>query len=164
VNPGDLRRRPRRPGFTVVALRWRIELGVVLAAALLVDFAGLPAAGLMATAGGAAVAVVPPVRGATVRAYQLVALPHRVRKALAEAGAVDSNGHLPWILYARSAGPHVIQVEIKLRAGVTFEDLYFALPNIRTACAALDARVFPHAHRPDRARLFLVRPRWGLIR
>jgi hypothetical protein len=164
VKGGDLWRRPRRPGFTAVAVRWRIELATATGAALLVHFTGPTFAGMVATAAAAAAVVAPPVREAAVRAYQLVALPHRVRKALAEAGTVDSNGNLPWILYARSAGPNAIRVEIKLRAGVTYDDLYFAAPDIRTACAALDARVFLHAYRSDRARVFLIRPRWGLLR
>jgi hypothetical protein len=164
MNGADLRRRPRRPALVAVAVRWRIELAATAGTALLVHVISPTVAGLVITAATAAVVAVPPVRGAAVRAYQLVALPHRVRKGLAEGGAVDSKGHLPWVLHARSAGPNAIRVEVKLRAGVTIDDLHEALPNIRTACAAPEARVFLRGCRPDRAAVFLIRPRWGLLR
>jgi hypothetical protein len=157
-------RRAHRPDLIARAVHCRIELGIATGGALLGHFTSFELVGVLSGTAGVLVVTVPAIRGAAVRAYQLVALPHRVRKALAEAGAVDSNGNLPWVLYARSAGPNAIWIEIKLRAGVTYEDLYWAVPNIQTACAALDARVFLHAGRSDRARVILLKPRWGLLR
>jgi hypothetical protein len=157
------RRRARRPDLIARAVHWRMELGIATGGALLAHFTSIEFAGVLGGTAGILVVGVPPIRCAAIRAYQLVALPHRVRRALGEAGAVDSNGKLPWVLYARSAGPNVIWVEIKLRAGVTYDDLYLAMPNIRTACAALDARAFLHAGRSDRARVILLKPRWGLF-
>src|SRR4051812_39743067 len=112
----------RRPGLVRCAVQWRIELATAVGVALLVHFAGPTFACLLTIAVIAVVTTAPPVRQAVVRPFHLVVLPHRVRTALAQAGAVDLDGRLPWVLWARSAGPNVIRVEVQLRAGVTFED------------------------------------------
>jgi hypothetical protein len=164
VTGDDRPRRPRRPGLIARAIHWRIELAIAASTGLLAHFTGPTFVCLLATAAIAVVATVPVIRQATVRAFHLIALPHRVRTALAQAGAVDLDGRLPWVLWARSAGPNVVRVEVQLRAGVTFADLYDAIPNVGTACATLDARVFQRVCRCDRASVFLVKPRWGLWR
>ncbi len=155
-------RHPRRPGLIRRAVHWRIELAIAVGTALLIHFTGLAFVCLLATAVIAVVATVHAVREAAVRAFYLIALPHRIRTALAQAGAIDLDGRLPMVLWARSAGPNVVRVEVQLRAGVTFDDLCNAMPNVGTACATVDARVFQRLCRCDRASLFLIRPRWGL--
>ncbi|MCO1657268.1 hypothetical protein [Pseudonocardia humida] len=154
-------RRPRRVGLVRWLVRGRVELTTVVSGALAVDSAGPWISGLLAAVGGVLIAAVPGVRHGVIRAYQLVVLPHRVRSALTEACAVDLRGRLPWVLWALPAGPYAVLVEVKLRAGVTFEDLYDAVPNIRTACAAPEVRVLMR-RRPDRLAVLLIRPRWGL--
>jgi len=154
-------RRPRRVGLVRWLIRGRVEVTTVAAGAFVVEQAGSTTATVLAAGAGILVAAVPGVRWWATRVFQLVALPHRVRSALGEAGAFDLRGRLPWVLWARSAGPNVVLVELKLRAGVTFEDVLHAVPHLRTACAAPEVRVLMR-RRADRLALALVRPRWGL--
>lgn len=151
-----------RPSLLALALRWRVELVGVLVIALVWRFTGGLTLTALTIAGAIVLATVPPVRQVAARGWQLVALPHRVRTALAEAGAVDRHGRLPWVLWAASAGPNVVRVEVKLRAGVVFEDIYLSIPHLSTACASPEVRVLLRSRRPDRVTILLVRPRWGL--
>jgi hypothetical protein len=155
-------RRRHRPGFIARAIQWRVE--VVAASSLGVLVAFVNHVVVYAIAGTAAILIVsvPHLRRAAVRAWLLVVLPHRVRSGLAQSSAVDLDGRPPWVLWASSAGPNVIKVEVKLRSGITADDLFRATGYIAGACAAPEVRVFLHEHRPDRASVFLVRPRWGL--
>jgi hypothetical protein len=153
----------RRPGLAAVAVRWRVELAAGAALGTTWHFAGSTVIAAVIAAAVLVVATVPPVRQFTARGWQLVVLPHRVRAALAEAGAVDRLGRLPWVLWALSAGENVVRVEVKLRAGVAFEDVYFAAPYLRSACASPEVRVLLRPRRPDRVTVLLVRPRWGLL-
>lgn len=154
---------PDRPGLLALAIRWRIELVGVVTVALVWRFTSGFALTVLTVAIAIVVATVPPVRQAAARGWQLVVLPHRVRTALAEAGVVDRRGRLPWVLWALSAGENVVRVEVKLRAGITFEDVYLATPHLRTACASPEVRVLLRPRRPDRVTILLVRPRWGLL-
>jgi hypothetical protein len=158
----DHPRIPRRPGLFAWLLRCRVELATITSGSLLAHLAGPAVIGLLMATAGILVAAVPAVRHRATRAYQLVVLPHRVRSALTEAGAVDRRGRLPWVLWALPAGPNAVRVEVKLRAGVTFEDLYDATSNLEVACAARAVVVGLHDRRPDRARIILIHPRWGL--
>jgi hypothetical protein len=149
----------RWPGLLAVVVRWRIEVTAVTAIGLLWHLAGGFFVGTLAVTTAILTATVPAIRQAAVRSWQLVTLPHRVRTALAQAGAVDRDGRLPWVLWARSAGPNVVMVEVKLRPGVTFDDLSLARPHIAVACAAAEVVVLVRRCRPDRAVVCLVRPR-----
>jgi hypothetical protein len=158
----DHPRIPRRPGLLAWLVRCRVELAAITSGSLLAHVVDPAVIGLLMATAGILVASVPAARHRATRAYQLVLLPHRVRSALAEAGAVDRRGRLPWVLWALPAGPNAARVEVKLRAGVTFEDLHGAVSNLGVACAAQEVKVFLHKRRPDRARIFLIRPHWGL--
>ena len=155
-------RRPRRPGLLRRLVRCRTEVAIIASGSSFAHVAGPEAVGISAAATGILIAAVPSIRHRASRVHQLVAIPHRVRSALGEAGAVNRRGLLPWVLWALPMGPNAVRVEVKLRAGVTFEDLYYAVPNLQTACAAGDVRIFLHKRRPDRATIILIRPRWGL--
>jgi hypothetical protein len=136
-------------------------VAAVASGALVVDATSPFTGSVLAVAAGILIAAVPGVRRLATRLFQLVVLPHRMRTALGEAGAVDLRGRLPWVLWARSAGSNVVLVELKLRAGVTFEDIHHAVPHIRTACAAPEVRILMR-RRPDRLAVALIRPHWGL--
>lgn len=153
----------RRPSLAAVALRWRVELAATAGLGTAWHYAGSAVVVIVLVVAVLVVATVPPARQVAARGWQLVVLPHRVRAGLAEVDAVDRHGRLPWVLWARSAGENVVRVEVKLRAGVTFEDVYLAIPNLAAACASPEVRVLLRPRRPDRVTILLVRPRWGLF-
>ena len=156
-------RRHRWPGLLPVIVRWRVEVAVVAAVGLLWHLTGALVLAVVAATAAILIAAVPVVRYAAVRSWQLVALTHRVRAALVSAGVEDRYGRLPWVLWASSAGPDVVLVEVKLRPGVTFDDLYLARPHLAVACAAAEVQVLMRRSRPDRVVVLLVQPRWGLL-
>lgn len=155
-------RRRYRPGFIVRGICWRLELAAASTLALLAYSVNHTVVLVLAGTAAILTASVPVLRRVAVRAWQLVVLPHRVRSGLAQSCAVDLDGRPPWVLWACSAGPHVVRVEVKLRSGIPAEELFLAVPHVAGACAAPEVRVFLHEHRPDRVSVFLVRPRWGL--
>jgi hypothetical protein len=160
----DHRRRPRRPGLIRRAVYWRVELASATVGGSLIHYTGPVVVELLAATTGLVIATFPPAREVAVRCFHLVALPHRVRTALAQAGAVDLDGRLPWVLWARSAGPNAVWVEVKLRPGVTYSAVCRAIPHIEIACVSPEVFAFRHTLRSDRVRVFLIRPRWGLLR
>jgi hypothetical protein len=164
VHDADCRPVPsrRRPGALVVLVRWRLELAVVVGVTGALWLAGGVVAATVVAALLALAATTPVVRRGLVRGWQLVVLPHRVRSALVQAGVTTRGGYLPWILWARSAGPNVVRVELKLLSGITVQEIRRAAPVIAGACAAVEVWVFTRAYRPDRATVLLLLPRWGM--
>jgi hypothetical protein len=151
----------RRPGLGAVAVRWRVEITLLAVLLLTWHYLGgrLLTAVLAATV--LAAAAVPAVRPTLVRAWQLLVVPHRVRAALVQAGVTDRAGRPPWILFAASAGP-AVRVELRLRAGVTVDDLRDAQSLLEAACGASAVQVMRHPQRSNRAALAVHDPMWGL--
>jgi hypothetical protein len=151
----------RRPGLVAIVVRWRVEVLLVLAVGAMWQLgggrvvellAGVTALGLAATATGRAVAVV---------AWQLLAVPHRVRSAFVQAGVASRQGRLPLIFWVRPDGAAVV-VSAGLRSGITVRDLRDAVPVILGACGATHVEIVPRPSRPDRVTVVVVRPRRGL--
>ena len=96
-----------------------------------------------------------------VVAWQVLAVPHRVRAACVQAGVTSRQGRLPWIFWARPVGDAVL-VSVGHRSGTTVGDLRDAAPVVRGACGAGHVDVVSSPARPDRAVVVVVRPRRGL--
>jgi hypothetical protein len=154
-----------RAGPVAVLVRWRVEVLLCCGVTALWHYGGIVAMGLLGAALATLVAlavVEPGIRAVLVTASQMVLVPHRVRSGLAQAGVTDRRGRLPWILLARPSGPALL-VHLWLRSGTTIGDLRDAAPLISTACGAAHVEIQQLSPRNDRARLYILRPRWGLL-
>lgn len=93
----------RRAGLGAILVRWRVEVLLALGAGALGLYGDLRVVALLAGATALVSATTATGRAAAVRLWQLLAVPHRVRSAFAEAGVTSRQGRLPWIFYARPA-------------------------------------------------------------
>ena len=151
----------RRPGLATRLLWWRIELLLALLIGALWHYAGPRVVELLAGVLALVLATTPTGRAAAVRVWQLLAVPHRVRAALVQAGVASRQGRLPWLFHARTTGGNVV-VSVGLRSGTTLRDLRDAVPVIRGACGAVHVEIVSRPGRPDRATVVVVHPRRGL--
>lgn len=151
----------RRPGLAAVIVRWRVEILLALGVVGLWQVAGARVVELLAAVCAAALLCTAPGRVLAVVAWQVLAVPHRVRAACVQAGVTSRQGRLPWIFWARPVGDAVL-VSVGLRSGTTVDDLRDAAPVVRGACGARHVDVVSSPARPDRAVVVVVRPRRGL--
>jgi hypothetical protein len=152
----------RRPGLLAVLVRWRVEVLLAGLAGAVWRLGGGRGVVLLVVAPMLLCVLVPAVRGHPVSAWQLVAVPHRVRAAFVQAGVATRRGHLPWVFGARPAGD-AVRVAVGLRSGITTADLVDAVPVIISACGAASVEIVPRPGRPDRATVVVVRPRRGIL-
>jgi hypothetical protein len=151
----------RRPGLLAVAVRWRIELLVVLAVAGAWYTFGSTAVAAAAAVLGGLVAAFLPVRSRARGHLQSVIVMHRVRSGLVQGMVVARCGRVPWVICARPLGDDAVRVTLWLRSGTTARDVDRALPVITVACGAAHVELVHHAVRQDRVTLLVRRPRWG---
>ncbi len=135
---------PKRPNLALIALRWRNELVLAVAAlsgiGAAVAWAGLErtllcTVGLGAAIGGACTR--PEVRRLVVARFWLFATPHRVRTCFALAWIYNGRGQIPAVLRA-TAIPQGECVLVWLRAGISFADIESATGLLAAACFATE--------------------------
>jgi hypothetical protein len=151
----------RRPDPLAVAIRWRIELLVLLAVAGAWYTLGSTAVTAAVLVLGCLVAAVRPVRSLARGHLQSVIVMHRVRSGLVQGMVVARCGRLPWVVGAHPLGDDAVRVTLWLRSGTTARDVKRALPVITVACGAAHVELVHHAVRQDRVTLLVRRPRWG---
>lgn len=137
----------RRPNPLIIVWRWRRELTLLvglpwvlheLAVATSPLVAALPVVAVAATCG-----VWPPARRRLVAYLRAVAMEHRLRVGMVQAGIVSYGGWIPATLITRCR-PRGVRITVWCPAGVTVEDFQEARSTLAAACWAADVEVTNH--------------------
>ena len=136
--------RVARPNLIVIAWRWRYEIGLLAAIALvliaLATVVGTIWAIIVILATGAGLIAAPDSRAFLIASAWRMITPHRIRRGCAQAWIHTRDGKLP-IIVSTTMRPHGEQVLILCRAGISFVDFERARHVLAAACWARAVRV-----------------------
>lgn len=153
----------KRPNLPVIIWRWRYELALIAALAL-IGTVFIHALGLALTviaASAALGALSPPwSRRLTSFAWQL-ATPHLLRSGLTQARIHNAKGRQPVITRVTRA-PFGQRIRLWCPAGTCAEDIIDARATLRAACWAADVRVWRDEQHSQLVTIDIIRRREAL--
>jgi hypothetical protein len=143
---GDLERAitpPKRPGLPVIIWRWRYELALIAALAVIVTvFTDTLGLALTVIAASAALGVLSPPWPQRLAAFGWhLVTPHLLRSGLAQARIHNRKGRQPFIVRV-TREPFGQRIRLWCPAGTCAEDIIDARATVRAACWAADIRVW----------------------